>query len=116
MKKEKVYGVKKGKRTGVFDSWAECEKSIKGYKGAEYQSFVTRAEAEEYCRLQGKEEDKDKKMQDKQEETLKDNIEDNDTDKDTCKKCQKSVKTSGVWCESVKDGGTLNVLGNQKKK
>lgn len=36
----------KGRRRGIFSSWAECEAQIKGYAGAEYKAFATRAEAE----------------------------------------------------------------------
>lgn len=32
----------------IMDSWAECEKLIKGVKGAKYKSFTTMAEAEAY--------------------------------------------------------------------
>ena len=31
---------------GVFDSWAECHASVKGFPGAVYKSFPTREEAE----------------------------------------------------------------------
>ncbi len=46
MPKQKYYVVWKGRRTGIFDSWAACEAATKGYAGAEYKSFETRAEAE----------------------------------------------------------------------
>ncbi len=46
MPKHKFYVVWKGRRTGVFDSWAACEASIKGYPGAEYKAFESRPEAE----------------------------------------------------------------------
>jgi ribonuclease HI len=44
--KRKYYVVWKGRRTGIFSSWAECEAAIKGYPGAEYKAFESRAEAE----------------------------------------------------------------------
>lgn len=44
----KYYAVKKGNNIGVFDNWTECEKSIKGYKGADYKSFKIKEEAEQY--------------------------------------------------------------------
>ncbi len=39
MAKNKYYAVKKGRETGIFSSWAECEKATKGYSGAIYKSF-----------------------------------------------------------------------------
>lgn len=44
----KYYAVKKGRETGIYTSWAECEKQIKGYSGAEYKSFAKKSEANEY--------------------------------------------------------------------
>jgi ribonuclease HI len=46
MPKEKYYVVWKGRKTGVFTSWAECEKQVKGFVAAEYKSFGTLKEAE----------------------------------------------------------------------
>ncbi|KYH34202.1 ribonuclease H [Clostridium tepidiprofundi DSM 19306] len=44
----KVYAVREGRRTGIFNSWKECEQQVKGYSGAEYKSFKTFDEAGEY--------------------------------------------------------------------
>ncbi len=44
--KKKYYVVWEGKQTGIFDSWKECEKHIKGVAGAKYKSFSTLSEAE----------------------------------------------------------------------
>ena len=46
MPKRKYYVVWKGRKTGVFTSWAECEEQVKGFAGAEYKAFSTREEAE----------------------------------------------------------------------
>lgn len=48
MAKSKVYAVKSGKKVGIFETWAECKEQIDGYKGAQYKSFATKAEASEY--------------------------------------------------------------------
>ena len=48
MAKKKYYAVKNGRETGVFDSWAECEKQVKGFKNALYESFYTLDEANSY--------------------------------------------------------------------
>lgn len=46
MPKQKYYVVWKGRRTGIFTSWTECEKQVKGFAGAEYKAFGTLREAE----------------------------------------------------------------------
>lgn len=45
----KFYAVRKGKKTGIFLTWEECKRQVDGFSGAEYKSFKTKAEAEEYC-------------------------------------------------------------------
>lgn len=44
----KYYAVKKGRKTGIFSSWDECRTQVSGYSGAEYKSFATRKEAQDY--------------------------------------------------------------------
>lgn len=44
-KKAKFYVVWKGKHPGIFESWADCKAQIEGFKGAQYKSFPTFAEA-----------------------------------------------------------------------
>lgn len=44
----KVYAVKRGHRTGVFDNWGDCQAAIKGFSCPEFKSFATREEAEAY--------------------------------------------------------------------
>ncbi len=46
MPKQKLYVVWKGRKTGIFSSWAECERQVKGYVGAEFKAFETRGEAQ----------------------------------------------------------------------
>ncbi|MCI0768545.1 ribonuclease H family protein, partial [Bacillus sp. TL12] len=46
--KKKVYAVRKGRQTGIFYSWKECEVNVKGYSGAEYRSFPSKKEAQHY--------------------------------------------------------------------
>jgi ribonuclease HI len=46
MPSQKYYVVWKGRKTGIFTSWAECEKQVKGFVAAEYKAFGTRKEAE----------------------------------------------------------------------
>ena len=48
MAAKKFYAVKKGKKTGIFDTWDACKAEIEGYSGAEYKGFATLREAKEY--------------------------------------------------------------------
>lgn len=41
----KRYAVAKGRKVGVFNTWSECERSIKGYRGAVFKSFRSAADA-----------------------------------------------------------------------
>ncbi|KAG6811158.1 hypothetical protein H0H92_008744 [Tricholoma furcatifolium] len=47
-KGQKFYAVQRGRQTGVFLTWADCEQQTKGYPGAKYQSFKNAAEAEAF--------------------------------------------------------------------
>ncbi len=48
MAKKKIYAVRKGKTTGIFESWNDCKASVDGYPGAEFRGFFTMEEAKEY--------------------------------------------------------------------
>ncbi|EOD00004.1 viroplasmin family protein [Caldisalinibacter kiritimatiensis] len=39
MVKNKVYAVRKGRKTGIFKTWKECKDAVIGYSGAQYKSF-----------------------------------------------------------------------------
>jgi len=45
---KKIYAVRKGRKTGLFQTWAECQKQVIGFSGAEYKSFKTLNEAKDY--------------------------------------------------------------------
>ena len=44
--KQKYYVVWQGHQRGIFTSWAECEKQVKGFPAAQYKSFDSLKEAE----------------------------------------------------------------------
>lgn len=46
--KKKFYAVKKGKNIGVYNTWDECREQVNGFSGAEYKSFTTLEEANNY--------------------------------------------------------------------
>ena len=45
MAKKKIYAVRKGHKTGHFATWAECQKAVSGYSGAEFRGFTEKEEA-----------------------------------------------------------------------
>ena len=44
----KIYAVKKGRETGTFTSWKECQASVSKYPGADFRGFPSKEEAEKY--------------------------------------------------------------------
>lgn len=46
--KQKFYAVRIGRKPGIYQTWADCQKQIMHYPEAEYKSFKTRDEAEQY--------------------------------------------------------------------
>lgn len=44
----KYYAVRVGRETGIYTSWDEAEKLVKGYPDAKYKGFRTREDAEHY--------------------------------------------------------------------
>ena len=47
-KKPKYYTVLIGRVPGVYDTWDECNKQIKGFAGAAYKSFTNKQDADMY--------------------------------------------------------------------
>ena len=45
MAKKKIYAVRKGHKTGLVNTWAECQKATAGYSGAEFRGFTEKEEA-----------------------------------------------------------------------
>lgn len=50
MTKSKVYAVKIGRKTGIFKTWAECQKQVQGYSGAQFKSFNNETDAKAYIK------------------------------------------------------------------
>ncbi len=46
MPKQKYYVVWKGRKTGVFTSWGECEKQVKGFVDAQFKAFENEVQAD----------------------------------------------------------------------
>lgn len=47
----KFYAVKKGKKPGIYLTWDEAKTQVNGFSGAQYKSFKTKSEAEEFMNL-----------------------------------------------------------------
>ena len=52
---KKYYAVRKGSKTGIYNSWEDCKGVVDGYKGAEYAGFNTYEEAENYMQFGARE-------------------------------------------------------------
>lgn len=50
---KKYYAVRQGRVPGVYTTWADCEKQVKGFGGAIYKSFPTEAEARAFVKNSG---------------------------------------------------------------
>ncbi len=50
MARKKFYTVAVGRTPGIYTDWQSAEKAVKGFAGARYKSFPTRAEAEAWYR------------------------------------------------------------------
>ena len=44
----KFYAVARGRKTGIFISWTECKKQVKGFSGAIFKSFKLKSDAEKF--------------------------------------------------------------------
>lgn len=44
----KFYAVRKGKKPGIYRTWPEAQKQIMGFSGAEFKSFPTEREAQDF--------------------------------------------------------------------
>ena len=52
----KIYAVKRGRQTGIFETWAECLEQVHGYGGAVFKGFTDRAAAESFLTADQEEE------------------------------------------------------------
>jgi viroplasmin and RNaseH domain-containing protein len=48
----KYYAISKGRKTGIFLTWDECQKYIKGFSGAIYKSFTNIDDANNFLNLE----------------------------------------------------------------
>lgn len=45
---KKFYAVRKGNKPGIYETWDECKFNVNKFSGAEFHSFISKKEAEEY--------------------------------------------------------------------
>lgn len=50
MKKKYYYAVREGRKSGIYLTWEDCEKQIKGYKNAIYKKFEKINEAQDFIK------------------------------------------------------------------
>ncbi len=53
MAKKKFYAIAKGVKPGIYTSWPEAEAQVKGFGGAKFKGFPSRAEAEAWIKDPG---------------------------------------------------------------
>ena len=53
MAKSKFYAVAKGRKTGIYGTWAECQSQVHGFPGAVFKSFTLRDDAQRFLRANG---------------------------------------------------------------
>lgn len=47
---KKFYAVKKGRKPGIYKTWAECQQQISGFSGAVYKGFEHKEDAEDFIK------------------------------------------------------------------
>ncbi len=47
------YAVQRGKKPGVYNTWADCQAQVKGFSGAVFKKFASKAEAEAFAGASG---------------------------------------------------------------
>lgn len=45
---QKFYGVRAGKKPGVYTTWADCQENTTGFRGASYKSFASHKDAADF--------------------------------------------------------------------
>lgn len=49
----KYYAVARGRKIGIYKSWAECKHQVNGYQNARFKKFLTEQEAADFIRAMG---------------------------------------------------------------
>jgi ribonuclease HI len=50
MQSDKFYAVAIGRKPGIYQTWAECDREVKDFKGAKYRKFTTYLEANDFIK------------------------------------------------------------------
>lgn len=45
---KKYYAVKKGRKPGIYNTWAECKEQVNGFSGPEFKGFTSLEDAKNY--------------------------------------------------------------------
>ena len=93
-KQNSYYVIKKGYKTGIFDSWSETQKHISGYSKPEYKKFKNYDEAYNYLN----------------------NIDNTDTNDSISNIREKYIQTSEFVIDIFTDGSCINNGKNVEKR
>jgi viroplasmin and RNaseH domain-containing protein len=94
------YAVARGKQTGIFSTWDECQMQVKGFSGAVFKKFKSQSEAEEFIDKKSEPAKKKRKVEYSEEEDIRqilalvENCDDNDDDIPPVRKQKKAPSTS----------------------
>lgn len=72
MAKVRIYAVRNGRKTGIFNHWDDCKEQVVGFKDAEYKSFGNLKDAEEYLAQEFTEKERPAKKRRTKEEKISD--------------------------------------------
>lgn len=75
------YAVRIGNAPGVYNTWSECEREVKGFKGAQYKKFKTYEEAVGFVENKNiviLQENKEKKVLKEETEETKEDVKDDE--------------------------------------
>lgn len=53
MAKKKYYAVVNGRKTGIFESWDDCQRQVEGYSGAVFKGFPSLQDAQDFLENNG---------------------------------------------------------------
>ena len=73
---QKYYAVRRGKKPGIYSTWADCKAQVDGFAGARYKSFPDKAQAQAF--IDGKDSYNSRKTTTKKSANKVSNIEDFD--------------------------------------
>lgn len=97
----KYYAVRAGRQVGIFSSWKECEAQVKGFANAQFKSFKTMDDAQDYIN--------EKATQATRKRPRETSANDDNVDEPASKKSKVEVKYTTIYTDG-------SCLGNGKAR